>query len=249
MIEVVRAGAGPMLGYVHGPLGTPAAHPFVAALAGAGRTVVAPNLPGFQGSAPAVTRTLHDWVFHASIAVDESGLAGAPMVAASTGAMVACELAALRPDVFASLVLLSPLGLWDPESPVHDLWSERTPRQPRWLLEDPRSASAFYDDEPGASPEALMDSEVRRYRTRTSAASLMWPLPEFGLAERLHRVSVPVAVVWGREDRLMGPSYRDLWANTLANFIGSREIDGAGHLVEWDAPMAVAEAVMGFTSG
>jgi pimeloyl-ACP methyl ester carboxylesterase len=241
-VEVVELGDGPVVGYLHGMVGNPVVHPFLRDLAASCR-VVAPSLPGFDGSSPQAARSMHDWVFLASATIDATGLAGADVVAASVGAMVALELAAVRPEAFASLTLLAPLGLWDDADPVADVWSERTAKQPATLFADPEAFARLTADPPGCSVDEAMERELRRYRTRRSAASLMWPIPDHGLARRLGQVRCPVHVVWGSADRLASPRYAARFAAALPQCRGVTEIHGAGHLVEWDRPEQAAAAV------
>ena len=97
-VALFELGQGPRLGYLHGVLGNPGAHPFLQALAQR-HAVVAPSLPGFMPSPTrADLRFLYDWVAAASEILDLTGLTGAPLVASSVGAMVALELAAVRPE-------------------------------------------------------------------------------------------------------------------------------------------------------
>lgn len=235
-------GTGPLLGYLHGLTGNPVAHPFLHDLASDHR-VVAPSLPGFDSSDAPLARTLHERVFHASAAIDAVGLTGAPVVAASVGAMLALELAAVRPEVFSSLVLLAPLGLWDDDEPIHDVWSERSKAQAGYLFANPDRFAELTADPEGLSTDELMERELARYRTRRSAASLMWPIPDHGLRDRLHRVTCPVHVVWGAADRLVSPSYAQRFCEMLPACRGVTVVDGAGHALEWDAPAEVAAAV------
>ncbi len=92
------------MGYLHGMLGNPGVYAVLEELAATGHRVVAPSLPGFTGSSePEGLRTLHDWVVATSEVVDLAGLAGAPLVASGVGAMLALELAAVRPEAFGSI--------------------------------------------------------------------------------------------------------------------------------------------------
>jgi len=243
-LEVVEAGSGPTLGLLHGMLGTPASSALVAVLARTHR-VIAPNLPGFGGSASREQRTFYDWVWTLSEVIDRVGLAGKPVVASSVGAMLAADLATIRPDVFERLVLLAPLGLWVDAVPVHDVWSERTPRQPAWLVDDVAALSPFFDDELSATADERTEAELRRYRTRRSAASIMWPIPERGLCDRIHRLRCPVHVVWGGRDRLAPAAvYGPLWQRLLPACTGLTVVEAAGHLLEWDAPQNTAATVL-----
>ena len=138
-LVVHRAGDGRApVGYLHGLIGTSPDAPILAAASDAGLAITAPCLPGFSGSPPSTeTRTIHDWVFHLSAVLDATGLVGRPMIAASVGAMIATELAAIRPEAFSHLVLVGPLGLWDDDDPVG-----------RPVRDDPVSTAAAADRRP-----------------------------------------------------------------------------------------------------
>ncbi len=243
-IVVHRAGEGPTVGYIHGMIGTPPGSPILNAVADAGLAVTAPCLPGFTGSSPtADRRSIHDWVFHLSSLIDETGLAARPVIASSVGAMVALELAAIRPDAFAHLYLIAPLGLWDDDEPIADPYATTLSAQRRLLTSDPTVTSVFFDDPPELSGDDLIEYGVARYETRTAAASLVWPIPDHGLSQRIHRITTPVTIIWGAEDQIAPPSYIDRWSSAIANVVAAHTIDGAGHLADWDAPTAIAELV------
>lgn len=245
-LVVHEVGEGPTVGYLHGLVGNPGVHPFLRSLAGAGagHRVIAPGLPGFSGS-PACEdlRSMHDWVAATSEAVDLAGLAGRPLVASSVGAMLALEVAAVRPEAFEHLVLIAPLGLWDPADPIADPFGTTMGQQRRLLTADPAVTAPFFDDDPSLGPEALVEANVGRYLARTAAAGLVWPIPEFGLDTRIHRVGCPVTLVWGSADRLAPPSYLDRFAARLPQLVGAHVVEGAGHLAEWDRPDEVAALV------
>lgn len=242
-VAIDERGEGTTVGYLHGPIGCPPQHPFLDQLA-TRCSVIAPSLPGCTGSDPCDDlRGIHDWVVAVSELLDIAGLAGRPLVASSTGAMLALELAAVRPEAFSHLVLVSPLGLWDDGDPVADPFGTTLTRQRELLTADPACTSAFFDDVDGRDASGLADDGVARYTTRTVAASLVWPIPEFGLASRLHLVRCPVTLLWGEADRLNPPSYLDRYAAGLPNVVEARVVPGAGHLVEWDQPAIVAEVL------
>jgi pimeloyl-ACP methyl ester carboxylesterase len=242
-VAVIDVGDGPVLGYLHGMLGNPIVHPFLGALAGRHR-VVAPSMPGFIPSPPCTDlRFLYDWVSALSEVVDLAGLAGQPVVASSVGAMLALELASLRPGVFERLVVISPLGLWDDEHPVADAFGRPSFEQRSLLLEDPAKASVFFEEDMGADRAAALEHGIARYNTRRAAASLVWPLPDHGLADRIHRASCPVGIVWGEDDRLNPVEGAQTYAARLPHHAGTRTIARAGHCVEWDRPVETAAAV------
>jgi pimeloyl-ACP methyl ester carboxylesterase len=226
-------------------LGNPDDHAFLSALTGAtGRHVIAPSLPGFGFSEGADQLcSFFDWVVAASEIVTLCGLSGAPMVAASIGAMLALEVAAIRPEAFASVVAIAPLGLWTDADPVVDLFAMPIREQRRALLARPETASSFYDDEPTEDKAATVERGVRRYRARRSAASLVWPLPDHGFDRRAHLLTCPVGLVWGLLDAVNPPAYTTRWEALLPYHAGTAQIPMAGHCADWDQPDAVAQAV------
>lgn len=242
-VVVYELGDGPLLGYVHGMLGNPGAHPFLEHLARRHR-VVAPCLPGFTGSDPGDDlHDMFDWVSVTSEIVDAVGLTGAPVVASSIGAMLALELQAIRPEAFDRMVLIAPLGLWDADRPIADLFALPKGAQAEALSSDPGRAVEFWEDEADLSADELVRRKVGRYHTRRAAAQLVWPIPDFGLASRIHRVACPVGLVWGARDRIVSPDYAGLFAKVLSGWTATETVDGAGHAVEWDAPDETAAAV------
>ena len=61
------------------------------------------------------------------------------------------------------------------------------------------------------------------------ASKFLWPIPDQGLAKRLHRVTAPTLIVFGREDRVMPAVHGEAFARLIA---GSRleMIEGCGHI-------------------
>ena len=240
-VGIVELGEGPTVGYLHGMLGNPGVHAVLEELAAAGHRVVAPSLPGFTGSSePEGLRTLHDWVVATSEVVDLAGLAGAPLLASSVGAMLALELAAVRPEAFGSMVLVAPFGLWYDSDPVADPFGTTLSVQRAMLTEDVAASGAFFDDPADLPADMVVEHGVHRYLTRTAAAQLIWPLPEWGLSERLHRVANPVTLVHGAKDRIIPMSYLGRWADALPNVVGTHVLDDAGHQADFDQPARVA---------
>jgi pimeloyl-ACP methyl ester carboxylesterase len=65
----------------------------------------------------------------------------------------------------------------------------------------------------------------------------------------LHRVRIPVLLLWGAEDRVVQPSYAKRFASGLAGPVETHVIPGAGHQVWIDDPAASANAVNRFLAG
>jgi pimeloyl-ACP methyl ester carboxylesterase len=127
-LAFTRSGTGAPLVLLHG-LGSSrqAWDPVVPAL-GESFDVIAVDLPGFGGSAPAQVEP-GPAALAAAVAglLDELGITAPHLAGNSFGGWVALELAAIRPA--ASLTLLSPAGLWR----RHPLYCRASLRASRWL--------------------------------------------------------------------------------------------------------------------
>lgn len=204
-----------------------------------GYNVVIPAVPGFAGEsgfdAPA---DYLDWLVATWDAVDATGVvAGGPVhvVGASVGGMLAAELAALRPEVVASLALLAPFGIADADDLGFDYFSLRGPdRLPHLFAKGvpERFAQRFDDRGPEEAPVAAYIADI-------ATGALTWPIGDRGTAKRLHRIGCPKLVLWGGQDELLPPGLAERWG-------GGVIIDGAGHLVEWDCPDEVADHLRQF---
>lgn len=244
-LPVVQAGEGRPLGYLHGPLGNQGEPPLVRMLGQQGWQVTAPSLPGFANPYDGGDlRTLHDWIMALSEIVDATGLAGRPLVASSIGAMLALELAAIRPEAFSELILIAPFGLWDVEEPIADIYANLSGRERPLLAANSGALTRFFEDKPELAPSEVIEGTVQRHITRAAAASILWPIPEFGLADRAYRIACPVTLIWGSEDAVVPVSYRKKFERLLPHVRKTVTIRGAGHMADYDDPAAVAVAVL-----
>jgi pimeloyl-ACP methyl ester carboxylesterase len=238
---LIDIGEGPVVGYLHGPLGNPGVPEVITRLARR-RRVIAPTLPGFFGADPCPQlRSLHDWVAALSEILDETGLAGAPVIASSVTAMLALELAAIRQEAFSHLILIAPLGLWDSAEPIADLFARLPGQETPFLVSDPAALSGIFKDNGIVEPARLVERSVWRFVARTTSASIVWPIPEFGLSDRIHRVRCPVTLLWGANDLYVPVGYAERFAKLLPNLAGRRVIEDAAHLADLDQPEAVAD--------
>ena len=86
----------------------------------------------------------------------------------------------------------------------------------------------FFDDPDGLEGDDLIEYGVARYQTRTSAASLVWPIPDHNLVDRIHRVETPTTLVWGEDDGIAPIGYLDRWAAALPNVVNTHTVADAG---------------------
>jgi len=240
-IRMLSAGEGDPVLYLHGAGGL-FWDPLMDALA-ANHHVVAPEHPG-AGVSQGLEHVedLWDLVLYYNELLDQLGFERVTVVGHSFGGMVAAEIAATNPERVERLVLVSPLGLWRDDHPVPDFSGVPYHALPGLLLADPEGPLAALLPRPDPNdPEALLQGAM----TVAAILQFIWPLPDKGLSKRLYRVKAPTLVVWGKQDRLVDPSYGDSFTAAIT---GARLelIDGAGHLPQIEQPALLASAVTGF---
>jgi abhydrolase domain-containing protein 6 len=225
--------------YLSGIAGDAGVSPALQQLVDDGRRVVVPPVPGFDGATGFTPPSDYlDWLVVFWDAIDASGAtADGPVnvVGASVGGMIAAELAVLRPEVVARLALLAPFGIVDERDVGFDLYATRSSERLAHLFakgvpDQVANRFAHFGDE---------EAPVATYLADIAAASLIWPLGDRGLRKRLHRITCPKLVLWGDQDELLPVGVAEQWG-------GATVIDGAGHLMEWDTPDEVAEALRKF---
>ena len=241
--RVWSAGSGEPLVFLGGLLGLPRWIPFLDHLAAA-RHVVAPSLPGFHGC-EAFRDLDHpmDWLTATLDLLDAAAPGEIDLVGASIGGSLAAEVAAAANARVRRLALVAPLGVYRAEEPVADLWAQRHSQVPPLLSERPDLYHALLE-----KPHTVDEVEwsILTARALESAARLLWPLGDTGLAKRLHRIQCPTLLVWGACDRVVGASYAKHFAGAISGATEVRSIEGAGHMAELDEPAPVARAILGF---
>jgi pimeloyl-ACP methyl ester carboxylesterase len=245
--EVWEDGAGAPLLYLHGE-SRPAWSPFLDALA-EHHQVVAPLHPGYGGSAGTENlQDLPDLVYYYLDFLDRLGLQGLPLIGHGLGGMIAAELAAVQPDRFTALALISPLGLWLQDDPVKDFFAMPAAVLAEHLYHDPTSPAARAAAEVPTEGDAMIEYHVERAKSLATAAKYLWPIPNRGLAKRVHRISAPTLIVWGASDKIASPRYAEAFAEKIK---GSRVeiVPEAGHLPHEEQSAQVADLVTTFLAG
>jgi pimeloyl-ACP methyl ester carboxylesterase len=239
--RVWRKGSGKPLGILAGMAGMPRWTRFADRLS-EHRTVVVPSLPGFPGADGHRDLDTHlDWLLATHDLLAGAGLAGADLVGISVGGALAADVAAVWPAMVDRLVLVSPFGLFDEAVPSGDPFAYR-PGQAGEML----CATKAHFDEFTARPQDADPVEWTVVQTRAmeSAARILWPIGDTGLARRLHRITSPTLLVWGEQDAVLPTSYADRFAGGIAGPSEIAIVPGAGHLADLDAPEKVAEEIL-----
>jgi pimeloyl-ACP methyl ester carboxylesterase len=228
-VRVQVRGSGPPVVFLHPAPGL-AWDPFLEDLA-TSRTVYAPLVPGTSPDDPDAideVRDLPELVLIMQEALLALGLAGADLIGSSFGGMLACELQATFPGMFGRLVLLDPIGLWRDDAPVAN-WLMTAPADlPALLFADPSSPEAQAVFALPEDPTAAADAIAAMTWAMGCTAKFVWPVPDRGLARRLHRITAPTLVVWGERDALVPVVYAEEFGRRIT---GARVevLEGCGH--------------------
>lgn len=243
--EVLEAGSGEPLLFLHGVAGVESAELFLNRLAEQYH-VIAPKHPGFGGSTGSENLLdIYDLIYYYLDFLDAARLRDLPVVGHSLGAMFAAELAAVQPERFSKLVLLAPIGLWNPDHPVVDFFSMTPQELASATYHDPESAAAQAAAQAPEDNEAYVHFMLERAKSLSTAAKYLWPIPNRGLSKRLHRISAPTLLVWGESDRIVPPQYAQDFCAAIPQ-AQAETIQGAGHLPEVEQPEKLAEVVVSF---
>jgi pimeloyl-ACP methyl ester carboxylesterase len=231
--------------FLHGPTGL-VWDDFLTGLTERNR-VLAPEHPGTSpGHEDAIKSVdeLWDLVLHYYDLFDALGLEAPHVIGHSFGAMVAAELAATSPDRVASLVLISPLGLWDADEPVAH-YQMMTRDELREAMAGPSGPPPLAEP---ASEDAAHDEQIRWMWSMGCTSKFAWPIPERGLRKRLHRVRAPTLIVAGDQDRIVPASYPQRFAEAIAD-AELLTLEAAGHAPHLDRPAEALAAIERFLDG
>ena len=228
-------------------MGTRPDRGFIARLA-ATHTVYAPRHPGTTSGNHDAVHALDSWldlvVYYGEL-LDRLKLDAPALVGHSFGGLVAAEFAAAAPRAISRLVLIDPVGLWRDDLPVKNwlLLSDRERRPSLFADPEGEAANQFFSVPSDAT--ARVDTLAQFIWAQACTGKFVWPVPDRGLKQRIHRIGAPTLVVWGEQDRIVAPAYAQEFANRIT---GARveTIGRAGHLPHLEQPEAVAKAVQGF---
>jgi pimeloyl-ACP methyl ester carboxylesterase len=238
--RVLVAGQGEPVLFLHGAGGL-LWDPFLDGLASQ-HTVYAVEHPGARDS-EALRRLKGIWelvLFYDEL-LDALELPSTAVVGHSFGGMVAAELAANSRSRVDRLVLISAIGLWRDDAPIADIAGIPPEKLGELALADPTGPLAAGLTPPPDDPQALFEAAMRM----ASILHFIWPIPDKGLARRIHRVTAPALVIWGAQDRLVPPVYAEEFARQLSH-AQVAVVEGAAHLPQLEAPGEVQERVLAF---
>lgn len=244
--KVKVKGSGSPVVYLH-TAGGPRWDDFLDALA-ENHTVYAPDHPGLGETARDSiygVGSLWDLILIYDEILDGLGLPSADVVGSSFGGMVACELAAHRPERVSKMVLIDAIGLWRDDIPVTQYMLLPQDKLVETLFTNLESKQVqdflTLPDEPQERAVAMADSVW----ALGSTGKFVWPIPDKGLDKRMHRITAPTLIIWGKDDRLVSSAYAQEFADRIAD---SRVeiIEECGHVPQWEQLDTVRPLVLDF---
>jgi pimeloyl-ACP methyl ester carboxylesterase len=243
-VEVVEAGKGRDLLFLHGAGGHMAKDPLLAALASKYR-VAAPLLPGYgRSEGEDGLRDMLDVTLHVLDVMERLKLKKPIVVGHSMGGMIAAEMAAIAHTEIEKLCLLAPAGLWLDEHPIADIFAKLPYELPSLLFHDAEAGRRLLTAGGGdmGDLEFLKQFLVMNARRMGMAGKLLFPIPDRGLKGRLHRITAKTLIVWGAEDVLIPPVYAAVFRKAISGAKLVR-IARAGHAVGQEKPLKVLKAI------
>ena len=201
-------------------------------------TVYAPELPGTTPGDPYAIHRVNNYndllLIYEEI-IRTLGLQGATAIGLSMGGMIACDLATYYPSVFSRLVALAPAGLWRDDAPpaVADVYVAPPEKLPGFLFKDPSLPAAQAMLALPENPADIPAHVAQAVWALGCAGKFMWPFPEHGLRDRLHRISIPTLVLWGNDDKLIPAAYAEDFGKEINN-CDVRLYEDCGHLLQME---------------
>jgi pimeloyl-ACP methyl ester carboxylesterase len=223
------------------------------------RDVLAPTLPGHAGGPP-----LGEAASHARAAVDAieeamdgAGFATAHIVGNSLGGYLALRLA--ERGRAESVVALAPAGGWAAgdtslseilalQRQMHET-SKAVALGAEELVADEagrRRATQFIAEHYEHIPAELIAHQIRGVASE-HIGTMIDRAPDEPWELDAERITCPVRVVWGIEDKLL------TWPSAAARFREALPnadwvvLDGVGHSPQLDVPLETAQLILGFT--
>jgi 3-oxoadipate enol-lactonase len=201
--------------------------------------VLAPDLPGYGDSAGpfSIPRS----VAALRAVLDERGIGQAVLCGLSVGALVSLRFALSYPERVAGLVVVAGFAALPADARTQQL------AMATQLAEMPSEATAGVVEQVVAPVPAASRDAARRALAGfapSSLAALMREASLFDVADECRGFDRPTVVAWGADDHLNAPLGR-----VLASLLGSaatREIPGAGHVANLDAPVAFNDMLKEF---
>lgn len=247
-VEIFTAGTGTPLLFLHGLDGLEGSAAVLRELART-FTVHAPSHPGFgaSGRPPRLNRVDDLGYFYLDL-MNRLSLQRPMIAGVSFGGWVAVETLTKEPARASAMVLASPLGL--PTADRREQYVADVFMLSRQELGVRMQRGAPLPGSDMAVLTKMPEDRIRRLMRNDEAASLYGWTPYMSnpkLADRLHRIAAPTLILWGEEDAIVSPAYREAWRAALPQ-AQVESIAEAGHRLHADQPAAFASRLAAFAA-
>jgi pimeloyl-ACP methyl ester carboxylesterase len=227
--------------------------------------VLAPDLPGFGGSAKPHARYDASWfVQWLTSFMDEVGVETATLIGNSMGGRISLEAGLRAPERVDALVLLSAaaafrrLRQWVPLVRLlrPEFGYSPMPVPHAMVVETIRAMFSDPDRMPREWLEAGADEFLRTFGTREGRFAFLSCLRQIyldeaygekGFWDRLPSLQPPALFVWGDRDRLVPAAFARYVARALPD-AGAIVLEDCGHVPQFEHPDEVAAMTRGFLS-
>ncbi|PPR09421.1 MAG: 2-succinyl-6-hydroxy-2,4-cyclohexadiene-1-carboxylate synthase [Alphaproteobacteria bacterium MarineAlpha11_Bin1] len=233
-VDVERRGKGRPLMILHGEDGFEGTLPLVDDLAQYFEVFI-PHMPGFRKSTlPTFIRGIDDVSYVWLDLLERLELTAVTLLGFSVGGWLAMEMATKNASRIGRMVLTGSVGIKFGDAYDRDIediyfYTTETVRKLRFHIEE---------NDPHRDLSNLNKKQALELaKSREAIAKLCWE-PYFhtpSLLNRLHRIDMPVQVVWGANDRMTLPKYGRAISRALPNSCFSL-IRGAGHFPHIEQP-------------
>jgi len=236
-----RGGKGTPLVFLHGASGAPVVLPFMEKLA-TRFDVLVPDHPGYgQSDEPEWLENIHDVAYFYLDFLAHLKLERAVIVGSSMGGWMALEMAVRNTARIGAVVLVSSAGVRAPNAEPADIFLLSPEDTIRKLFHDPKYAEARL-----AIPETPESIDLA-LKNRHTTARLAWEprLHDPYLPKWLHRIDVPVSIVWGAQDQILPVAI----AHELKRLLPKAELnilERCGHLPQMEKMEEFCDLVVRF---
>ncbi len=241
-VKLLDGGDGVPVLVLHHSWGSPGWLPFYDRLVDAGQRVVVPDLPGWGGSErPVWARDPRDIAIIVTRVMARLGVQDAKLLGLGFGGYIAAELAVMNPSALAGLVLVGAAGIKPDSSDILDQMMLSHRKYIEESFRDAESYAATFGEEPADELRDLWDF------SREMTARVTWKPYMFNrrLPPLLGDMDVPTLIVWGENDKVVPLECAERFEAAIPNATVAI-VDGAGHVVEIEAPDELAALVSKF---
>ncbi len=241
-VSLRRGGAGEPLLFLHGASGAPAIMPFMENLAQR-FDVLVPEHPGYGLSEePEWLENIHDAAYFYLDFFRHLKLEKTHVIGSSMGGWIAMEMAVRDTSRIKALTLVSPAGIMAPGVQPADIFLMAPEDLVRNLFHDQKLAAQRL-----AEPVTPASIDIA-LKNRHTTARLAWEprLHDPHLPKWLHRIDVPVQIIWGEEDKILPIGFLDTYKNLIPGAKVER-MKNVGHLPHAEKADEFCELVVRFT--